>query len=241
MTQSTLLNFFKPLPDGVVPTLGEQSHENLFLDPSSQHKSPFSAGTSIVPEPEEPRMSHDWKVATEPSAGFPSFTWPLNPHVQISTVQPEHISPLKRLTASILPVRYPQKFYDETLTDPQIAELSRVVLYDERPVGWIRCRLETDHHETNTKANSQIYIQALCILAPYRNAGFATHLLNCVLQAEAVTRHHVSFVYAHVWENNEDALVWYEKRKFRRTLLVDQYYRRLKPSGAWICQKDLLP
>jgi len=42
-----------------------------------------------------------------------------------------------------------------------------------------------------------------------------------------------------VWENNEDALDWYSKRGFKRVLLLERYYRRLKPGGAWIVRKEL--
>jgi ribosomal protein S18 acetylase RimI-like enzyme len=64
-------------------------------------------------------------------------------------------------------------------------------------------------------------------------------LLASVLGLETISIYNVASVYAHVWEKNEDALAWYEKRRFKRIILVDQYYRRLKPSGAWVLRLDL--
>jgi N-alpha-acetyltransferase 50 len=164
---------------------------------------------------------------------------PLNPHAQLIPINASHLSALKQLTRSTLPIRYPDKFFDETITDQTSAALSRVVVYGEKPVGWIRCRLEPAPVHPSSSPRNQIYIQALCVLAPYRDCGFATHLLARVLALETINTYNVAFIYAHVWEKNEDALVWYEKRHFSRTILVDQYYRRLQPSGAWVLRMDL--
>lgn len=237
--QSSLLTFFKPMANGSLPAALEKSHDSLTPEQYPQRASECSPSTPSLSKPESTSSSLSPEAKLEILTTLPIPPRPLNPGTQVSSIRPEHIYPLKRLTASTLPVRYPQKFFNETLTDPQIADLSKVILCDERPVGWIRCRLETNPYPTTANTTSQVYIQALCILAPYRESGFATHLLNSVLQAETVTRQQVSFVYAHVWENNEDALIWYEKRSFKKTLLVDQYYRRLEPSGAWIVRKDL--
>lgn len=50
--------------------------------------------------------------------------------------------------------------------------------------------------------------------------------------------HHITEIYAHVWEANEDAIQWYMKRGFEvEDGVVEGYYRRLKPGGAWIVRK----
>ena len=44
---------------------------------------------------------------------------------------------------------------------------------------------------------------------------------------------------AHVWEANKDGLEWYRKRGFREVGRENDYYRRLKPSGAVVVQRDV--
>lgn len=47
-------------------------------------------------------------------------------------------------------------------------------------------------------------------------------------------------IYAHVWEANEIALEWYLKRGFEVEQEVkQQYYRKLRPSGARIVRRRI--
>jgi N-alpha-acetyltransferase 50 len=166
------------------------------------------------------------------------------PMATISPLTPETLNIIRHLTATTLPVRYNDKFFNETLTDPIASRLSRLVSYDAEIVGWIRCRVEpcspsTAMSEDQEKPLSQIYIQALALLAPYRGLGLASLLLENILANEIARSRQTVSVYAHVWEKNEAALEWYRKRGFKRIMLVDGYYGRLKPSGAWIVRKEL--
>jgi N-alpha-acetyltransferase 50 len=162
---------------------------------------------------------------------------PLPPSIQITHIRPTHIDALKRLTQTILPIRYPDKFYNELLQTESIAwQFSRVVLHEDQPVGWIRCRLET--HPTD-ETRTQIYIQAFCVLAPWREQGLGAHLLTAILDTNQLAQHRVSSVYAHVWERNEDALEWYQRRGFMKGELVKGYYKRLKPADAWIVRRGI--
>ena len=160
-------------------------------------------------------------------------------NVLMEPVNATHMADLKRLTSTTLPIRYPDKFYASTLEEPDAKAFSRVVLFDGRPVGWIRCRLDTVLGSDTENMQRQIYIQALCLLAPYRGQGFASALLADILNPSALKENNVESVYAHVWEANEEALEWYTRQNFNRVLLVDDYYRRLKPARAWIVRRDL--
>ncbi|KAJ9618013.1 uncharacterized protein PV06_09255 [Exophiala oligosperma] len=168
---------------------------------------------------------------------------PHRPEAVIVPVQQAHLPAIQRLTSTTLPVHYNQSFFTSTLTDPVASQLSRTVLYHSEPVGWIRCRLESCSPTTNTglskNAPSQIYIQALALLAPYRSLGLATSLLETVLSSSIAKSSGTVCIYAHVWERNEDALDWYAKRDFKRVMLVDMYYRKLRPAGAWIVRREL--
>lgn len=165
------------------------------------------------------------------------------PEALITPVQQAHLSPIQRLTSTTLPVRYSDAFFTSTLSDPIAAELSRVVLYSSVPVGWIRCRLEPCSPGASSFAAdpglSQIYIQALALLSPYRTLGLATLLLKAILDCSYAKATDTVCIYAHVWEKNEDALEWYTKRGFKRIILVEGYYRRLRPSGAWVMRREL--
>ena len=166
------------------------------------------------------------------------------PEAAISTVSEEHLPSIRRLTTTTLPVRYSEAFFTTTVTDPTAKQLSRVVLYKSEPVGWIRCRSEPCSPNNSFIAQpnpplSQIYIQALALLSPYRGLGLATLLLNTILSSETALAEHTVCIYAHVWEKNEDALDWYAKRGFKRVMLVEHYYRKLRPSGAWVVRREM--
>lgn len=203
------------------------------------------------------------------------YTTP-HPHVTVETVRTAHIPSLTRITGLLLPIRYPNSFYTATITDPVIASLSRVAIYHDHPVaaapepglastplssgadkviGGIRCRLEGIQQERTTTQGQQptnLYIQTLHLLSPYRGHGVATSLLNSLLfvsppdpegryQVSSLVKHYnIRSVTAHVHEANEEGLEWYMARGFRvEEGVVEGYYRRLRPSGARIVRLDL--
>ncbi|KAL4924752.1 uncharacterized protein BDV17DRAFT_273757 [Aspergillus undulatus] len=198
-------------------------------------------------------------------------------HVTIDPVSTAHIPSLTRITGLLLPIRYPNSFYTATITDPVIASISRVAIYHDHPVaaappsapnqpptagidkviGGIRCRLErisTGTSESNTQQEpTNLYIQTLHLLSPYRGCGVAASLLNSLLFANSsagssschevsdlVKHYNIRSVTAHVHEANEDGLKWYISRGFEvEEGIVENYYRRLKPSGARIVKLSL--
>lgn len=181
-----------------------------------------------------------------------------HPSITIQPVTPAHIPQLKSITGTLLQIRYPDSFFNTITTDPITASISRVAIYQPihlpsatsppAPivVGAIRCRLEPLPSSASillSKPQHQIYIQALQLLAPYRGRGVAASLLQAILTHENIQEHNVDSVYAHVWEGNPDALEWYRKRNFRvdgeergsgEANVIQGYYRKLRPSGAWL-------
>lgn len=160
--------------------------------------------------------------------------------IEIVQMEHNHLSTLRALTSTLLPVRYSDKFYRDCLIDDARQAIARVVIYESKIVGWIRCRLETasNKHESGP---FQIYIQALGVLAPYRGLGLAMKLLDAIEKLVRDLPFPVLSIYAHVWEDNERALTWYEKRGFRRIVMQQQYYKRLRPSGAWTVRREIVP
>ncbi|KAF7511320.1 hypothetical protein GJ744_004885 [Endocarpon pusillum] len=187
-------------------------------------------------------------------ASATAFSLPHCPSITIRSIQPDHLPALKRLTSTLLPIKYPDSFYNDAISDPTAAPISRVAVYTPPssppstfpiPIGWIRCSLEPYPQPSSPKRNTspiynQIYIKALCLLAPYRHIGVAAALLENILREQDVLRQcHVQVIFAHVWESNEEALEWYEKRGFARDVLVQGYYRKLRPGGAWLVRKEV--
>ncbi|PWY75893.1 GNAT family acetyltransferase [Aspergillus eucalypticola CBS 122712] len=131
----------------------------------------------------------------------------------------------------------------------------------DKVIGGIRCRLErlppTTAGILQGRSNSEptnLYIQTLHLLSPYRGCGIAASLLDSLLYSSSslssstssdprpdqqvsdlVKHYNIRTVTAHVHEANEDGLKWYIARGFKvEDGIVENYYRRLKPSGAKI-------
>lgn len=190
-------------------------------------------------------------------------------HITVETIRTAHIPSLTRITGLLLPIRYPSSFYTTTITDPIVASLSRVAIYHDHPVaaapnsstsgsdkviGGIRCRLERQESDQQVQGRvaTNLYIQTLHLLSPYRGHGVAASLLNSLVYgpprdsgekrqvSEIVKHYNIRSVTAHVHEANEDGLRWYIARGFRvQGGVVEGYYRRLKPSGARVVRLDV--
>lgn len=157
----------------------------------------------------------------------------------------------------------------------------------DKVIGGIRCRLErlspspgapngatTNLHRASPSSHAErlqppreptnLYIQTLHLLSPYRGFGVAASLLNSLLFSAELTptanptaasrspsasplrlsdlvRHYnIRTVTAHVHEANDEALRWYVARGFCvEDGVIDGYYRRLKPSGARLVRLTL--
>lgn len=179
----------------------------------------------------------------------------LSPNITLAPLTAPTLASFRRLNTLLLEIPYPAKFYDEILTDPTTASITLAAFWhntnapDPGPknpgilVAGIRCRLLSAAcspdlpppapTQQTTAPQPHLYIATLSTLSPYRHHGLATHLLAAVTRA-AIERHKVGAVYAHVWVANEDGLAWYRRRGFAVLRRVEGYYRRLRPSGAWV-------
>lgn len=177
----------------------------------------------------------------------------LPPNVELRACTKEDIPHLKRLNSLLLPIPYPEKFYREIIEDPLTNSITLVAVWHDdlraagaekgRLVGAIRCRLlaQPPPSEENTqpsKTGSMLYLSTLVLLSPYRSHGIAASMLK-VLIKRAVNDHGVTSVGAHVWEDNVEGLEWYRRRGFKETGREEGYYRRLKPTGAVIVQREV--
>lgn len=182
---------------------------------------------------------------------------------------PTHLPAYRRLITLLLPIRYPDKFYKDSVSISGPSSLALCALWHEparprqiikgistggpavsegapflpfdRVVAGIQCRLEPlPCSTTPIKAEQALYIQTLATLAPYRSYGIASALLDTTVTAAIRYYEDVKDIYAHVWEANEEALEWYAKRGFEvEEELVEGYYRKLRPSGARVVRRRI--
>jgi ribosomal protein S18 acetylase RimI-like enzyme len=183
-------------------------------------------------------------------------TRPLPPNASITSITAETLPAFRRMTSLLLPIPYPDKFYNEILTDDVASNISLVCLWtDGRPapertarvVSGIRCRLlpysptvSSVHDDTVPKDVPSLYISTVTTLAPYRGHGLASALLRRVI-ARAIRDYGITTVTAHMWEANEDVREWYANHGFKEVRFEEQYYRRLRPSGAWLLERKIGP
>ncbi|KAI9786402.1 MAG: hypothetical protein M1839_006862 [Geoglossum umbratile] len=213
------------------------------------------------PQAREPPPQLQSPSQLQPPSPSPNLTAlpPLPPNLTITPITTSHqLSQFRRITTLLLPIRYSPTFYTEILTSPSTA-LALIATYTPRApepgfpivVGGIRCRLEEeeeeedDHPADAPPRRRRLYILTLCVLAPYRGLGLATHLLETVVGAvKGMTGEGgappplLADVYAHVWEANEEARRWYCGRGFwEEDGRVEGYYRRLRPQGAVVVRR----
>ncbi|KAM3078676.1 hypothetical protein ACMFMG_006543 [Clarireedia jacksonii] len=178
----------------------------------------------------------------------------LPPDYSIEIPQPQHIQPLRRINSLLLPVPYPDAFYNAILSPPPGStpvsfSFSRVLLHhspsspsEPKVIGSLICRLDPSPPPFPPNQYS-IYLQSLSLLSPHRHLGLATHLLDAIISLATSTQVplgvKIEGLYAHVWIENTDALEWYLKRGFEKGELVEGYYRRLRPQEAWLLRRRI--
>lgn len=215
-------------------------------------------------------------------------------NVVIEPITPETAPSFRRIIGLLLPIRYPDKFFAESVANATSSSLARVALWhqgtpkrkqddasavgqarlqgsvsSQRPsltlnieeqkdtlrtvVGGIQCRIEqlpchpsrstsSDNPRTLSGVKSYCYIQTLGLLSTYRSKGIAAALLEVIIRTLCTEPCYAgtTSIYAHVWEEHEEALEWYIKRGFQvNEGVLKGYYRRLKPDGARVVWRDI--
>jgi len=195
------------------------------------------------------------QVGSEPpnSQQEPKSTLP--PQASIAPIEPHHLQPIRRINSLLLPINYPDSFYNRIL-EPHLSlnipiSFSRVILWKDanaepKVIGGVVCRVDPN---VSSPTAFDLYIQSLALLSPYRSKGLVTAVLEDILNTIKEHQEHVSIssLYAHVWTENTEALTWYDCRGFvKEGGMINGYYRRLKPDTAWLLRRmittsDLVP
>uniref|UniRef100_A0A915EPF5 N-terminal methionine N(alpha)-acetyltransferase NatE n=1 Tax=Ditylenchus dipsaci TaxID=166011 RepID=A0A915EPF5_9BILA len=137
------------------------------------------------------------------------------------------VNQLKMLNASILPVDYPEKFYEGVLTAGEMAKLAYL---NDLVVGGVCCKVD------GANGRKCIYIMTLGTLAPYRRYGIGTFLLEHVFYL-CRKDPSIKVVRLHVQINNPIALEFYQKFGFHVVGLEEKYYKDVEPDSAFRLEK----
>ncbi|KAL7898405.1 hypothetical protein HDV63DRAFT_351090 [Trichoderma sp. SZMC 28014] len=202
---------------------------------------PAAASTTTPPQSQsQPQLQ---------SQATPHSASNLPREASIRAITPADINALRRLNALLLPVSYPEAFYQRA-TDPITGRFSRVITWshdggEPKPVGGIVCRVEPDIDvhapDGGPQVAQNLYIQSLCLLSPYRSMGLIAAALDNVIAAVVTDPAlEVRTVTAHVWIENEEGLHWYEARGFEKhEPAIKGYYLKLRPDSAWVVSKRI--
>jgi len=135
---------------------------------------------------------------------------PTSKNISIIPVSEVTIDAYRRLITLLLPIRYPDKFYKESVANSTPSSLALCAIWHDSPqnkkrkikspddntsttavgskvVAGIQCRLEPIP-TTPTDASSvppvySLYVQTIASLSPYRSLGIGTALLDAVITA----------------------------------------------------------
>jgi ribosomal protein S18 acetylase RimI-like enzyme len=77
-------------------------------------------------------------------------------------------------------------------------------------------------------------------LQPYRSLGIGSYSLDGILQAATThSKPQIDSIYLHVQVSNDGAKQFYERRGFKEKGIEEAYYKKIKPSGAWILEREI--
>lgn len=161
-----------------------------------------------------------------------------NPCVSLQDLTESELSTFKSINSTVLPNQYSPIWYRDSIKVGQLAKLAYFTSTStsiKEAVGGIRCAI--DYSDPN---QPKIYIMTLAVLAPYREYGIATLLLEHIAQQAIIQG--ISQVYVHTWTKNEDAIEWYQNRGFIKDQeVVKGYYKKMRPVGdAYILTLNVL-
>ncbi|KAJ4140290.1 hypothetical protein NW768_001647 [Fusarium equiseti] len=176
---------------------------------------------------------------------IPPLPTSLPQEATIRLVSGDDVNALRRINALLLPVSYPDNFYQRAVDPSASGRFSRVITWahegaEPKVVGGVVCRVEP-LLDPNTRGDvpQKLYIQSLCLLSPYRSLGLVNAAVdNIVATAVSDPNLNVTNVTAHVWTENEEGLKWYEGRGFKReNQPIQGYYLKLRPNSAWLVSR----
>ncbi|PTB51583.1 hypothetical protein M431DRAFT_92331 [Trichoderma harzianum CBS 226.95] len=246
-SQTSIRSFFQAKPPQYAPPPSSKSNNSSIpLAPSAPPPDSTSPHSAAPPSRSSDRNQEAQELNNHQASSSSHPRLPLE--ASIRPITTADVNALRRLNALLLPVSYPETFYNRA-ADPVTGRFSRVICWahkgddQPKPVGGIVCRVEpdVDVRAAGSQTVQNIYIQSLCLLSPYRSLGLIAAALDDII-ASAVTDPtlDVRTLTAHVWTENEEGLHWYEARGFQKQEpAIRGYYIKLRPDSAWLVSKPV--
>ncbi|EME31936.1 GCN5-related N-acetyltransferase (GNAT) family protein [Galdieria sulphuraria] len=151
--------------------------------------------------------------------------------IRFGNLHEKNLEQLKRLNLSVFPIKYGERFYEEVLQAPP--GLVKLAYYHDFLIGAYCCR-----KEIGSDKQPKIYILTIGVLAPYRERGVGSQLLQQILQLPKTERFKdITEIYAHVQTSNEAALGFYQKHGFQIGEKKTNYYRDIDPPDCYVVYK----
>ncbi|KAL7931046.1 hypothetical protein V8C35DRAFT_311105 [Trichoderma chlorosporum] len=260
-SQTSIRSFFQAKPPQYAPPPSSKSNGPAIPPAASQLQSQSQSQSqpSEAAPPPESASPHSAAPPSQPSSNRTqdqdqdhrdsrASNRPRLPlEASIRPIAPVDVNALRRLNSLLLPVSYPETFYNRA-ADPVTGRFSRLICWSHqgdgpKPVGGVVCRVEpdVDARAAGSQVIQNIYIQSLCLLSPYRSLGLVSAALDDIVAAAvADPALDVRTVTAHVWTENEEGLHWYEARGFsKQGPAIQGYYLKLRPDSAWLVSKPV--
>lgn len=152
-------------------------------------------------------------------------------NVTFGPINRNNFNQLKQLNNMTLPVRYQSGFYIRITHD---LRFGRFAYYNDIIVGAISWKYDIFE---NTRS---IYLMTISVLDEYRRYGIGSLLLNEMIRIHRDVKE-ISYVNLHVQISNEVALRFYDKNKFERVKLIENYYTGVEvfPKDAYYLKYNL--
>ncbi|CAG2000825.1 unnamed protein product [Fusarium graminearum] len=228
----------------------QTSIRSFFSSKTPNYAPPPSQTAANIPPPPPPPPPAATTTPPPPmnsTSGFeiPPLPTSLPQEAVIRPVTGEDVNALRRINALLLPVSYPDNFYQRAVDPSASGRFSRVITWahdgaEAKVVGGVVCRVEP-LLDPNTPGDvpRSLYIQSLCLLSPYRSLGLINAAVdNIIATAVSDPNLNVTAVTAHVWTENEEGMKWYEGRGFKReNQPIQGYYLKLRPNSAWLVSR----
>jgi ribosomal protein S18 acetylase RimI-like enzyme len=239
------------LPAAAPNKSGQLSIRSFFSAKAPTYAPPPSqSGTAAASTPAPPASPPPSALSTATTVMRPlppSVAANLPSQAAIRPVTAQDTNALRRINALLLPVGYPDTFYQRAVDPAASGPFSRVITWahpgeEPKVVGGIVCRVEPAMNVAAAGQVSQtLYIQSLCLLSPYRSKGLVNAALESIIATAASSpKLAVKTVSAHVWTENEEGILWYEHRGFKREQPpIRGYYIKLRPDSAWLVHRDV--
>ena len=141
----------------------------------------------------------------------------------------QNIKNLELLISKTFPVSYSENFYDRVVN--LWKDLSCYAIIKDVIIGAITCRIE------EYKGQQYMYILALSVFQAYRRGGVASQLYDEMIIRLRKEHPEVVGVYIHTPSNNDEAIKFYEKKGFKITERLTDYYMSLEVKEGAVLEK----